>query len=553
MENQKLCPSCMRPLSADDAVCPHCKYAVDKQNPAGYLPVGTVLQEHYLIGRALGSYGDACLYIGYDKLLKSAVFIREFFPADFCRRSSVGSVLPVKDREEDFDRCRTAFFVNVRALAKMKELPSLLPLYDIFTENDTVYAVHDHCEGHSLARTLKSQGGRMTWSEIRPLFMQLMASVSTLHRAGVYHLAISPDTIFVGEDGKLRLRGFAIDEARRAGTALKPRLSAGYAAPEQYVANKECGAAADVYGLAATLFTALTGTTPPEAPQRVKGSQDLFLPADVAEELPEEVGLALFNALQTDVNKRLQSVDALREALSAEPAVNALLEDAPELADEQPQQKKKFLLPLLIGVAVFSVLAVAAIILLLFLFPPKTELPEDADTGITTTLPTFSTTTAPQSSNAITVPALTGRNYYEYNGFVTVGDTDVKMEIEYLRYDDKQPRGVILSQTPAADTVLTEDTVIKVVISLGAEEVSLPNVAGWPKEHAQAYLEALGFRVDPLTVNVSNYEKGLVDGTDPAPGTALKPGALITLRVSDAQPVEENAETETETDTETTP
>lgn len=551
MDNQKLCMSCMRPLSEEDTVCPHCKYTVGRQNPAGYLPAETLLQEHYIVGRALGSYGDACIYMGYDKMLKSTVFIREFFPADFCERTADNSVLPVAGKENSFDRCRESFYMNARALAKLKDLPALLPLYDIFTANDTVYAIYDYCEGRSLSRELKARGGRMPWTEVRPLFMQLMTSVAALHRAGVYHLAISPETILVDADGKLRLRSFAIAEARRAGSPIKPRFSPGFAAPEQYTANKPCGAPADVYGLAATIFTALTGNVPPEAPRRAHGSQDLFLPAEVADELPEGVGLALFNALQTDPQKRLQSVEELRSELSAEPAVNALLEDAEqEIAEEQPKQKKNRY-PLYIGISVFVVLAVLAGILLCILFPQGEEPENLSGEPTVTTLPTKPTTTYVDTGSSYSIPPLTGQNYYTLKNKPMNGD--FKLEIAYMVYDDKAEKGTIISQEPAAGTAAEAETVIKVVISIGSEKLTVPDVSGWPQEYATKYLEAIGLKVDDdvLEVNVSEYEKGLVEGTEPKAGTKLSIGDTITLRVSNVEPTT-TADTDTTDPTDTT-
>ncbi len=549
MENSKRCLSCMHPLAEKDEVCPKCNYPVGRKNPAGYLPAETVLSDHYLVGRALGTYGDACIYIGYDQLLKSPVFIREYFPESLSARAEDGTVTPVAGKEADFESCRNSFYANVRAIAKMKDLPCLLPLYDIFAEKDTVYAIYDYCEGRSLSRTLKTRGGRMSWNEVRPLFMQLMTTVSSLHRAGIYHLAISPDTILVGPDGKFRLRSFAIPEARTTGSPLKAHLSAGYSAPEQYVSGRTCGEQADVYGLAATIFCALTGTTPPEAPRRVRGSQDLFLPAEVAEELPESVGLALFNALQPDQDKRLSSVEDLRAELSAEPAVNALLDDADELP-EDPAQKKKNRYPLYIGISVFAVLAILAGIALALLFPgkePAEDLSADLPATITTTVPT----TAPTYLDPTTVyavPKLVGQNYYSKKNDTLTGD--FKLEITYMKYDETKARGTILSQEPAAGESAEPGSTIQVVISMGSEELTVPDVAGWPQEYATKYLEALGFKVEVLTVNVSNYEKGLVDGTDPVDGTELSIGDTVTLRVSNVTPTESDADTTGNTDTE---
>lgn len=545
--DRKLCMNCMQPLAEEDTVCPHCRYATDKHNPQGYLPAGTALSDHYMVGRALGSYGDACIYVGYDKLLKERVYIREFFPADFCERTRGGGVVPVAGKEEAFDTCRESFLANVRALAKLKELPSLLPLYDIFTENDTVYAISDYCEGVSLARELKTRG-RIPFAELRPLFMQLLSSLSTLHRAGVYHLAICPDTILIAPDGKLRLRSFAIPQARTTGSPIKPRLSAGFSAPEQYAPKKTCGEAADVYGVAATLFCALTGNTPPEAPQRARGAQDLFLPADVAEELPENVGLALFNALQPDPDKRIGTIEEFRQALTAEPAVNALLEDEEDEneAAEKPAEKKNHY-PLYIGITVFVVLAVLAGILLMVLFP-KTPAPSPSDTPPSTvsTAPSKATTTYVDPKNSYSVPSVVGKNYFTEKGNTMTGD--FKLEVQYMQYDKSKEKGVILLQEPAAGTAAAAETVIKVVISMGPEQIALPNVAGWPQEYATKYLEALGFKVDVLTVNVSTYEKGLCEGTDPVAGTKLSIGDTITLRVSNMETTAPSADPDTDTD-----
>lgn len=542
MEQQKLCMNCMQPLAPNDTACPHCKYAVGRQNPEGYLPTETILQEHYLVGRALGSYGDACIYMGYDTLLKNPVYIREFFPADFCERQDAQTVAPTADKQAVFDEYRNSFYANVRTLAKLKDLPCILPLYDIFDQNGTAYAVYDYCEGQSLSRTLKARGGRMPWAELRPLFMQLLTTVSALHRAGIYHLAIGPDTILMGADGKLRLRSFAIPEARISGTAIKPRLFAGFAAPEQYTAGATCDAATDVYGLAATLFAALTGNVPPEAPRRVRGSQDLFLPADVAEELPEEVGLALFNALQTDRTKRLQTVEELRSALSAEPAVNALLEDAEqEMAGDKPTEKKNRY-PLYIGISVFVVLAVLATILLCLLFPQDNDTPDTLsdEPVVTTTLPEKTTTSYVDPESIYSIPNLMGKNYYAEKHATMTGE--FKLEISYMKYDAAKAKGTILSQEPAAGQSSKAGETIKVVISMGSEDLKVPDVAGWPEEYATKYLEALGFKVDVLPVNVSEYEKGLVEGTDPATDTKMGVGDTVTLRVSNVEPATDQSE-----------
>jgi serine/threonine-protein kinase len=524
----------MKPLSEADTVCPHCGYAVGKKNPAGYLAAEKVVGEHYIVGRALGSYGDACIYVGYDTILKSPVFIREYFPADFCERTKNGKAVPAAGKEAEFELCQKSFLANARALAKLRDLPAILPLYDIFSDNDTVYAIYDYCEMRSLSKELKKRGGRMNWQEIRPLFMQLMTTLSALHQAGVYHLAITPDTILIGEDGKLRLRSFAIPEARTSGSPIKPRLQAGFSAPEQYNAKKTVGASADVYGLAATIFTAITGNVPPEAPRRVHGSQDLFLPAEVAEQLPNSVGLALFNALQTDPDKRLPSIEAFRAAISAEPAVDALVNDAEEEMEKAEKAGQKNRYPLYIGIAVFVILAVLAGILLTVLFPAQPAVSDELPSTTTTTTATVTTTTTYVNPETLAaVPNLVGQDIYTVRE--KYKEDECKIEITFMQYDQKKEKGVILKQEPAAGESMKKGDTIQVIISAGSDKLTVPDVVGWPEKYATKYLEALGFRVDPVKVLVSEYEKGLIEAVEPAAGSEGAIGDLITLRVSDQE------------------
>ena len=146
-------------------------------------------------------------------------------------------------------------------------------------------------------------------------------AVARLDAAG-HGVADEQDVVLAGQFGALD--GFE----RFAGGDLKPELAAGYAAPEQYRSMEVVTDATDVYGLAATLFYTVTGNVPPVGNKRVKNSDDLFMSAEVAEELSQPVCSTLFNALLVSPDQRTATVEDFREQLGLEPNVSALRNEA---------------------------------------------------------------------------------------------------------------------------------------------------------------------------------------------------------------------------------
>ena len=284
---------CMNPLPDGRTECGICGYRTNGQNPPPALPVRTLLSDRYLVGKLLEIGGDAAVYLGYDEVLKAPIYIREFLPDTLCERNSDGSLTVIAGCEGSYREYADKFRSHARTLARMRELSAIVSVYDIFEQHNTVYTISEYCEGNTLETRLALAGGRIRWDEARPLFMPLLSALISLHSAGLCHLGISPENLILGNDGKLRLTGFRLPEARRVSTEVRPQLIAGYSAPEQYAFGQETGPMTDVYGLAATIFRTLTGNPPPDGSRRAKDSNDLFVPNNVAAELPDYVAAAL--------------------------------------------------------------------------------------------------------------------------------------------------------------------------------------------------------------------------------------------------------------------
>ncbi len=524
-----ICLGCLNPLPEGDERCRICGFSTADHNPAIALPLDTKLQEHYTVGRMVHEGSDSLLYLGFDNILKEPCFIQEFFAGGLCERAADGSVTPLGGCERPFGDYRKQFGDTARALARVKDLPCIIPTYDIFEENGTFYAVSDYSIGETLAQHLELAGGRIPWQEARPLFMSLMTCVEQLAGAGIHHLAICPANILITKDGKPHLRGFSLAAARQVGSDLTPRLATGFSAPEQYDAEGILGEATDVYGLAATIFRAVTGNTPPAGNTRAEDSDDLFMTAEIAEELTQQVCVALFNALLVSPEARTATVAALHQQLAMEPNVSALLdEDKPA----EPTKKKTNTRALLIifGSVAAALLVIALIVLFLLgdSQQPATSEPEAS-------LPSFTTTTtASPTSTKYSVPSLLNQDYYDIYDKKTNGSFNIV--IKHKEYSTKAA-GIILSQEPEAGTLVDKGATIEVVVSLGKnDDIAIPDLAGWKEAHAKQYLEDIGFKVEVAQLFATDVPYGEVESTDPPAGTVKKRGDTITLRVSYVEP-----------------
>lgn len=99
-------------------------------------------------------------------------------------------------------------------------------------------------------------------------------------------------------------------------------------------------------------------------------------------------------------------------------------------------------------------------------------------------------------------------------------------------FSDTQPEGRVISSEPPAKNVVEEGTAVDVVVSRGPESMLLSDVRGKPEGEATAFLQAQGLQVEVRRVYDESAAAGVVTGMDPAPGTAVAKGSLVTITVS---------------------
>lgn len=317
-------------------VCPACGWleGTPTANPV-HLPPRSLLRDHYVLGRVLGHGGFGIAYLAWDPDLQMKVAVKEYLPGDHATRGVDGSsVRPYSgESQEHFEYGLTKFLEEGRAVVRFNEHPGIVSVLGFFRANGTGYLVMPYVPGMSLKQYLASKGGRLPYEEAIGIAMPVMDTLRVVHEAGLLHRDISPDNIYLSESKRVKLLDFGA--ARHAlgdrSKSLSVILKAGYAPFEQYQTRGRQGPWTDVYALAATIYRAITGDSPPEATSRIV-EDDLEPPRAKGVRMPAEAERVLLRALAVDATDRYQQVVDFQQALLRvtpdPPSESALFADA---------------------------------------------------------------------------------------------------------------------------------------------------------------------------------------------------------------------------------
>ncbi|MEB3328140.1 MAG: GAF domain-containing protein [Candidatus Sericytochromatia bacterium] len=156
------------------------------------------------------------------------------------------------------DEARFLFRQEFGAMATLRH-PNLVAAHDFgHLADDTPYFTMDAVPGHDLAGALPAGE-----AEVRAWLPGIVAALGYLHARGFVHGDVKPENIRLGDDGRPRLMDLGLlARAGQAGTAIRGSLH--YLAPE-CARGSAIDARADLYGLGAVLYHALTGQPPFDA------------------------------------------------------------------------------------------------------------------------------------------------------------------------------------------------------------------------------------------------------------------------------------------------
>lgn len=528
-----LCMGCMQELNGS-VICPNCHFDNSEVQSAPFLPFGTELAGRYVTGTGLETNGESTRYIAFDKQTGDVVIVSEFLPIGLFSRDEGQTELKVNyDDRLAFNKLRDEFISYFRIISELKDLSALTNIVDVFEENNTAYAIEEKEDLIPFEEYIERSNGHLDWDIARPLFMPVISALEALHKRGVGHYAVAPKNLFITASGKIRMSGYATENERKRGTALKSQLFSGAAAPEQYEDNFPLDDITDIYGLCSTLFYALTGHLPKSAVERLKDSR-LLMSTSTVKSLPPHVVSALANGLQVQRENRITDFDELRSQLSVAHTAKAIQDEISRTASmnitkEQSRRNNGMSHTSIVTISVAITVLVLGIAGVFWLMQNPLAGLFSGNTDATAASTSSTEWTGP------VVPNYVGIKYEDVVKAAASDDSVVVYRNYNDAYSDKYADGVVMEQyPPAGSKVEQEDGItVSVTVSLGAQMRELPAIQGNKiDEAAQSLADAGLLATAEYQYSDTVAENRVIGYKNHVAGDTLESGSNIIIIVS---------------------
>ena len=311
------------------------------------LKTQTILQGgRYVIHGVLGRGGFGVTYLAEQVMAKRRVCIKEFFPKDYYTRGDDTRSLMLASQgfAASMNRYKEKFVKEAQTIAALDH-HNIIPIYDVFEENNTAYYVMEYIDGESLSDVIKRRGALAEGDAVEYI-RQAAEALGYLHERRIMHLDIKPGNIMVRrKDNRVVLIDFGLskhyDEQSGEATSTTPvGVSHGYAPMEQY---KQGGVntfspETDIYSLGATLYALVVGHAPQEAATLI--TEPLDFPGHISLSLRS----AITAAMAISPKERPASVGEFLAMLNgvgvSDKSENTIIIEKPIETDKKPVDEK---------------------------------------------------------------------------------------------------------------------------------------------------------------------------------------------------------------------
>ena len=510
------CMGCMSTYEAIDEMCPFCGYIEGTPAKEAYhIKPGSLLHDRYTVGRAIGFGGFGITYIAWDNKLMQKVAIKEYMPSEYATRVPGNLTVTIYDGERytEFMTGLQKFLDEAHRLAKFQNVPGIVRILDSFSENLTAYIVMEYLDGMTLKQYLAEHGGKLPYEEAVEFILPVLAALQAVHKEGIIHRDISPDNIFITNDGEVKLLDFGA--ARYASTGYSKSLSVilkpGYAPAEQYLSHGEQGPWSDVYATAATLYRMITGIVPEEALER-KEKDTLKPPSALGAKLPKNAEKAILNALNVRVENRTASAEEFEAQLLSTANVIRVT--------EKGEKRFNAKMPLWMRASLIAAAGLAAVCIVLFATGVL-------KLGVGNRL-IFSSTLF--DGGDVNTPGVI--NLTQEEGSDAAARQGMTFYVMGAYESTTAARGIIMSQDPAPGTKVPTGSRLKVEVSTGPQYALIPDIIDTLWVDSEAKITSAGFIPKIFYENSNLVPEGAVISLGHPAGENFQIGEKLKVVVS---------------------
>jgi serine/threonine-protein kinase len=478
---------------------------------------GTLFAGRYRIARKLGGGGMADVYLAEDQELGRRVAIKMLH----------GRYANDEQFVERFRREAT----HAAGLSH----PNIVSIFDRGEADGSYFIVMEYVEGRTLKELIRSRGLCPVPVAIA-YTRQILAALRYAHRHGVVHRDIKPHNVIVDSEGVVKVTDFGIARAGASQMTEEGAIigTAQYLSPEQ-ARGAPVDQTSDLYSSGIVLFELLTGEVPFTGDSPVEIAMKHLAetpptPSALRPDVPADLDLVVIRALAKEPADRYQSAAAMDADLetvarggrvAAETAEAATMVLSGERALDataatqvvrrtqgplqyEPPDRSRAIWPWLAGFGALLALLAAGWLL----FEPIKDWT--------------------QGSETVAVPYVVG-----IQAALAVQDIEEAGLIANVRRvsNSDVEEGTVFAQSPPEGTRVDKGEVVRIDVSSGKPEVTIPSVVGQTSEDAVAELTRAGLVAQVVEVN-SDREEGTVTAQSPAAGIVVVEGTQVRINVS---------------------
>lgn len=494
--------------------------------------VGRTFNNRYTLTERVGLGGMAEVYRAKDNVLGRTVAVKVMLP------------------QYAADPTFTKRFRQEAASAANLQSPYIVSVYDWGLDGETYYIVMEFLRGTDL-KTAINERGAINQRKAAEIGSQIAQALTVAHEGGVIHRDIKPQNIMIQPDGNIKVMDFGIARAGDAGLSQTATVlgTAHYVSPEQ-AQGKELTGASDIYSLGVVLYEATTGKLPFDGQDAVSVAvkQVNEIPAPPSTINPNiDPGLEaiIMKALEKDPNKRFKDAAEMRHVL------NDFLAGRPINLGEDISGLKTQVMggvaPMQNGTAVMSPVAGSQATGNFTQVGPRTYSAEDEAEaakkkkrntiiGVIVALLCIigiagAVFALNGSGDKVAVPDVTNKPIAQAR--TTLEQAGFKVGTETEVYSSTVSAGNVVSTDPQAGEQAQKGATIKINVSKGTEQITVPDLKGKSADDAQKALSEAGLNGQQGDAVFSDdVAEGMVAGQDTSAGSNANKGDTVVYHLS---------------------